>query len=53
MLLEQLRADDPEPPVIVAGVSVHVRPLGVDVWESPTVPVNPLIGVTVMLKLAV
>ncbi len=41
VLLEQLRKAVPEP-TIEAGVRLQVRPLGVDVLESATVPANPL-----------
>ena len=51
VLLEQLRKAVPEP-TIEAGVRLQVRPLGVDVLESATVPENPLTLVTVMVKLA-
>lgn len=52
MLLVQLRVEVPEPPVMLAGVRVQVRPLGVTVEDSATVPVNPLTGATVMVELA-
>jgi hypothetical protein len=52
VVLEQLRRAVPEPPTMELGVMVHVRPLGVDVLESATVPANPLTRVTVIVKLA-
>jgi hypothetical protein len=43
-LLVQLSVLDPEPPVIMPGVSVHMGPVGDTAYVSVTVPVNPLTG---------
>lgn len=43
----------PEPPVMVPGVNVHVRPVaGEMLVVSVTVPVNPLSGVIVIVEVA-
>ena len=53
MALEHARLEVPEP-VTLVGVKVHDRnPLGLEVSESATVPVKPLMAVMVTLKLAV
>ena len=47
--LEQLRVDVPEP-VTLVGVNVHVRPVAGDMPEAnDTIPLNPLIAVTVIV----
>jgi hypothetical protein len=51
-LLVQLRVALPDP-VIVDGLIVQDSPLGLDVLESDTAPVKPLIGVMVIVELAV
>lgn len=47
----QLRVALPEP-VTADGLMVQVSPLGLDVLESDTTPVKPLIPVTVIVELA-
>ena len=42
----------PEPPVMLVGLRVAVRPAD-GLAVSWTVPVNPLVGVTVMVEVAV
>jgi hypothetical protein len=42
----QLRVLVPVPPVMLAGVRVHVSPVGEMVLVSDTVPVKPLTGTT-------
>ena len=47
------RVEVPEPPVMLVGLRVQVRPAGETVDVRATVPVNPLIGATVMVDVAV
>jgi len=49
----QERVEVPEPPVILVGLRVHVRPAGVTADVRATVPVNPLIGATVIVDVPV
>ena len=49
----QLRVEVPEPPVMLVGLRVQVRPAGDTVEVRATVPVKPLIGATVMVDVAV
>ena len=44
-----LSLDVPEPPVMLAGLGVPVRPVGKEA-DNWTVPVNPLRGVTVIVE---
>ena len=45
------RVDVPEPPVTLVGFRVHVRPVeGETVSDNATVPVNPLVPVTVTVE---
>jgi hypothetical protein len=41
------RVDEPEPPFTEAGLKLAVAPVGNPLTLRPTVPVNPLEGVTV------
>lgn len=46
----QLRVLLPDPPAMLVGLRVHVRPVaGEIVVVRPTVPVNPLTGITTTL----
>jgi len=47
------RVEVPEPPVMLVGLRVQVRPAGDTVEVRATVPVKPLIGATVMVDVAV
>jgi hypothetical protein len=42
-----VNVDDPEPPVMVAGLKVPVAPEGRPVTDNAVSPVNPLIEATV------
>lgn len=46
---EQDRVEVPDPPVILVGLRVHVRPAGDTVDVKATVPVKPLSGATVIV----
>ena len=50
---EHDRVDEPDPPVMLVGLRVHVRPAGETAEARATVPVKPLIGATVMVDVAV
>jgi len=50
---EQDKVEVPEPPVILVGLRVHVRPAGVTAEVSATVPVKPLMGATMIVEVAV
>ena len=47
------RVELPEPPVMLVGLRLQVRPAGDTVEVRATVPVKPLIGATVMVDVAV
>jgi len=42
-----VRVEDPEPPLIEAGLKVKVAPAGNPLTPNETVPVKPLAGLTV------
>lgn len=50
--VETVTVDIPEPPCTSAGLNEHLVPLGSPVQESVTVPLNPLIGVMVVVEVA-
>ncbi len=50
VLVETVNVDDPEPPVIGFGMKLPEAPEGRPLKERETLPVNPLSGATVAVK---